>query len=459
MGKRAPLSLRHTVTAALVAITTVALLVGVALVTLSLIQQRHSTVLYEAIQSVHLAEDVEINLLTHDRTRDGVVRSEAASDVRRSLDRATQFVSSDEEARVLASARDSVERYLADPKTPGGLEAAFADVERLITVNLGQANDARMLVAWWDRRANLAALGLAVILLVVASTVIAWVRWSTLEPVEAITRTLQRFEHGDHRARVERKGPKELQLIAAQLNSMAEALERQRSNQLTFIAGVAHDLRTPLSTLMLSVETTRLTELDPRSARIVELIRRQIGQIDRMVTDLLDASRIEAGKLELRFEAVDLRDVARVACDLFDRTSPHHRVRLVVGGEVPVAGDSMRLGQVATNLVSNAIKYSPDGGEVTVCARCDGPHAVFSVEDEGVGIDSADTERIFEPFRRSSRLAGSVSGIGLGLSVTKRIVEAHGGVIRVRRRNPRGSAFEVYLPLRPHAPPPAELRH
>ena len=141
--------------------------------------------------------------------------------------------------------------------------------------------------------------------------------------------------------------------------------------------------------------------------------------------------------------------------DLYRHVSPKHELVCVEPNDAVVAEcDPTRIAQVITNLVSNAIKYSPDGGRVTLTTSTEGSVAVFAVSDEGVGVPLEDHERIFEPFHRCQRSRELVPGVGLGLSVTRKIVAGHGGTLELERRDGGGSTFRIRLPLAP-APRPS----
>jgi signal transduction histidine kinase len=167
-----------------------------------------------------------------------------------------------------------------------------------------------------------------------------------------------------------------------------------------------------------------------------------------MIADLLDTTRIEAGRLELRLQVADARELVRGVAELFAATSPDHHVRVLVpDAGIPVRCDPVRVEQVITNLVSNAIKYSPAGGEIDLEAAVVGGRAMVRVTDHGIGLDPQERDRIFEPFHRARRAGDLAPGVGLGLSVVKRIVDAHRGAIEVESEPGRGSTFRVYVPL------------
>jgi signal transduction histidine kinase len=177
-------------------------------------------------------------------------------------------------------------------------------------------------------------------------------------------------------------------------------------------------------------------------------VKRQAERLERMLEDLLDSVRIEAGHLELRCSERDLCEIARDVVEMFRDSSPDHSLALSLpAAPLKMTCDSLRIEQVLTNLVSNAIKYSPDGGAVRVSLSHSGSSAVLSVSDSGVGIAAADLPYIFEPFRRSGASRHQVPGAGLGLFVVRRIAEAHGGKVEVESKPGVGTTFRVQLPL------------
>jgi signal transduction histidine kinase len=263
---------------------------------------------------------------------------------------------------------------------------------------------------------------------------------------------MERFAAGDRNARAPAAGPHELRTMAVRFNEMADELSRQREAQMAFLAGVAHDLRNPLSPLRMStVLLAEAVRFDPNgnASGLLRVIARQVEQLDRMIGDLLDVSRIEAGRLELRTENVDVRQVSADVVELFRPVTPQHQLRLCCpDGPVWITCDPLRVQQVLANLVSNGIKYSPDGGVLTVTAERDGAHAAISVRDSGPGIPADDQRRLFEPFRRTARAAESqVPGVGLGLFISRRIAEAHGGTLVVHSTQGQGATFTVRLPI------------
>jgi signal transduction histidine kinase len=197
--------------------------------------------------------------------------------------------------------------------------------------------------------------------------------------------------------------------------------------------------------LQLASAAARSGEVEP--IRLLEIAGRQVTHLDRMIGDLLDVARAHAGKLPLQLSLHDLRDVVREVVDLFRASgeSPALEVQLP-SAPVIARCDPTRMTQVVTNLVSNALKYSPSGPKVDIRLEGTPEGPRLEVVDHGVGIDQAELPHLFEPFRRGSALRHAIAGAGMGLYVTRRIVEGHGGRIEVASEPGRGSTFTVWLP-------------
>jgi signal transduction histidine kinase len=217
-----------------------------------------------------------------------------------------------------------------------------------------------------------------------------------------------------------------------------------------FLSVAAHELRTPLTALH---ATTQLIEVDPsllddraRRDRLLARISRQSGRLVRLVEQLLDSVRAQSGELPLQPTEVDLVLLCR---DLVDAIMPASGPRAIVVGERPVVGrwDAVRIEQVVTNLLSNAVRYSPSDGEVVIDVRADGKRALLSVHDAGSGIPEAQREMLFTPFFRGANARNHAGGLGLGLHIAQEIVRRHGGIIRVDSRDRHGTTFTVELPL------------
>jgi PAS domain S-box-containing protein len=218
-----------------------------------------------------------------------------------------------------------------------------------------------------------------------------------------------------------------------------------------FISIASHELRTPLTTLRMQAESIaralRRETVDLQLvSRKVGMVSTQVDRLERLVDTLLDVSRIEAGRLELELREFDLSALVREVVKAFAVEIERHGCPVLVD-DVPVSGtwDRSRIDQVVTNLLSNALKYG-DGRPVEVGVRALDGFAVLTVKDQGLGIAPENQKRIFERFERMAE-AKTYSGIGLGLWLSREIVEAHGGSIEVSSEVGEGSTFTVKLPL------------
>jgi len=218
-----------------------------------------------------------------------------------------------------------------------------------------------------------------------------------------------------------------------------------------FLAMLGHELRNPLSPILIALELIRMRRL-PGAERELAIIERQAQHLVRLVDDLLDVARIARGKFELRPERVEL---ARLVALAAEASAPlvaerSHRLSIDVPPHgLPLSGDPVRLTQVIANLLTNAAKYTNNGGRIRVQARAEGGQAVLTVEDNGIGIAADMLPRLFDRFvQEKQALDRSRGGLGLGLAIVKDIVALHGGSVGAASAGAgRGSVFEVRLPL------------
>lgn len=217
-----------------------------------------------------------------------------------------------------------------------------------------------------------------------------------------------------------------------------------------FLAVLGHELRNPLGAILLAAQ---MTDADGRlDGEHAHLIERQSRHLTRLVNDLLDLSRVAAGKITLKKNIIDLRQVATQSLEVVRPAAERQRVALnVVNCERPVLvdGDGVRIDQILTNILTNAIKYTPEGGHVTLALRQDGGDGVMEVIDDGVGIAPDRIGRIFELFAQAENAIGRAQGgMGIGLALVRNLVELHGGrVDAVSDGIGKGSRFTVRLPL------------
>jgi two-component system phosphate regulon sensor histidine kinase PhoR len=239
-------------------------------------------------------------------------------------------------------------------------------------------------------------------------------------------------------------------------------LRRLQQIRTEFIDNLSHELRTPLTTVSLLAETlTREAEaageaIPRRMRERIDNIEVETGHLVQMVSELLDLSRIESGGALGPLEPVDLGTLAEGSVDRLRLFADRQRVTLATDIQRPlpvVRGDEDRLGQVMINLLHNAVKFSPDGGEVRITVRAVGDGVVVAVSDHGVGIPRSAQARIFERFYKvdRARVRGEAGGTGLGLAISRHILEQHGGRIWVESTEGVGSTFSFSLPIAPAA--------
>ncbi len=249
--------------------------------------------------------------------------------------------------------------------------------------------------------------------------------------------------------------------LSAILKEMTEALYRQIDATEAFAADVAHELKNPLSSLRSAVESLGRTRDAAVQARLLAIIQEDVRRLDRLISDISDASRLDAELTRGKMEEVDLGALLETMVDAYRGRETAHDVKIVFSpptrGRVRVRGLESRLAQVVANLIDNAISFSPPGGRITLSLARKGDRIALAVEDEGPGLPADAAERIFERFyseRPDQEAFGTHSG--LGLSISKQIVEAHRGTIHAENRIERdpetgerrivGARFVVTLP-------------
>ncbi len=303
---------------------------------------------------------------------------------------------------------------------------------------------------WRNRQDWLVPLAEAAVLALLLALVLAWwlSRW-VARPLRRTAKAARALAEG-HYQPVPEEGPQEARLLARTFNEMARRVEASQRSQREFVANVSHELKTPITSIQgFAQAIVDGTADDPESVRTAaQVITEEAGRMHRLVLALLDLARLDAGTADLRREAVALRPLLENLCLHFRPQAETAGVRLTL--EAPdglsVTGDSDRLAQVFTNLLDNALKHTPRGGEVRVQARRTADGVEVSVSDTGEGIPPEAQQRIFERFYRGDK-ARSGGSAGLGLAIAREIVRAHGGDITVQSTPGKGSTFVVKLRL------------
>jgi signal transduction histidine kinase len=220
-----------------------------------------------------------------------------------------------------------------------------------------------------------------------------------------------------------------------------------------FLAMLAHELRNPLAPMRNALYIMRNIKVEePILRKNVEILDRQVSHMVRMVDDLMDVARLEHGKVALRKSRLDLNRVVASAVEscIDGAQQRSHTICLALAPHaLPVQGDSVRLEQVVRNLVNNAAKFTPEPSEIRVVTHKESRTAVVSVQDNGVGFDSADAAKMFDPFIQiNPTIARDAGGLGMGLTIVRRLIELHGGCVDAWSGGPgKGSTFTIELPL------------
>ena len=350
--------------------------------------------------------------------------------------------------RVVDRRSDVLVLSMPDGWDPELLETASLQLPNGAVVQVGKSTEARR-----DLLARFrTALALVTLFIVGIGLGGGWlVTQAALEPIRRLTAAVRRIVRtGRTDQRVEVREPHDaIYELTAMFNAMLDRIEGLVSGMHGALDNVSHDLRTPLTRLRASAEMALRGPVDAERYR--EALADCIEESDRvlvMLTTLMDISEAESGAMPLVRETIPLGDVLERAVDLYRDVAEAKGVSVTVRSDpaAVVSGDRVRLEQVAANLIDNAVKYTPSGGRVEASARRSGDHAELVVEDTGVGIPADELSRIWQRLFRGDR-SRTARGLGLGLSLVKAIVEAHGGSVAVASEPGRGSTFTMTFPI------------
>jgi len=348
--------------------------------------------------------------------------------------------------RVIDRGSEVLVLSMPDGWDPDLLETASLQLPNGAVVQVGKSTEARR-----DLLARFRiALGLVTLFIVAIGLAGGWlVTQAALEPIRRLTAAVRRIVRtGRTDQRVEVREPQDaIQELTTLFNAMLDRIEGLVSGMRGALDNVSHDLRTPLTRLRASAEMALRGPADAERYR--EALADCIEESDRvlvMLNTLMDISEAESGAMPLVRETLPLGEVLEQAVDLYRDVAEAKGVSLTVHASpgALVSGDRVRLEQVAANLLDNAIKYTPAGGRVTASVRQADGRVELVVEDTGVGIPADELPRIWQRLFRGDR-SRTERGLGLGLSLVKAIVEAHGGTVGVVSEPGRGSRFTITL--------------
>lgn len=277
-------------------------------------------------------------------------------------------------------------------------------------------------------------------------------RWIT-RPIGSLTRGIQRVGQGDFSGRVEVKGQGEMARLARAFNDMSQKVETLDQARNQFVSDASHELKTPLTTMKILLESLIYQEdMEPAlRAEFMEDINKEIDRLTMIIGDLLTMVQIDSKKMKLRRETMKLSDAVREVVRRLRPLAEERGLELACSlqEEGLMFADNTKIQQVVYNIIDNALKYTPEGGQVRVTLNRSGKDAVLKIADNGMGIPPEDLPHIFDRFYRVDRARSrDTGGTGLGLAIVQQIVRLHGGSVSVESEVGKGSVFTIVLPLK-----------
>jgi signal transduction histidine kinase len=304
------------------------------------------------------------------------------------------------------------------------------------------------------RRANVLVLSFAAAIVLVMVGMQAFFRRTILQPLGTLERGARRIGHGEFGRPLAQHADDEIGHLTGVFNEMSNNLHHLTRAREEFISAAIHEIKTPVAVIKTSVQFLEQFPPEQREKRLPQMLARvdrQCNRLDRLVTDVLEVTRLDLQRAELRRRPTDVAElVERVVAEM-QSVSPRHRLVIARGDAVEAEIDPDRVEQVVFNMLDNAIKYSPSGGDVDVSLYREGDAFVISVRDRGIGIAAEKQERIFERFFRAH--AGTryehAASLGVGLYLSREISRRHGGNMWFESREGEGATFYVRLPITP----------
>jgi len=287
---------------------------------------------------------------------------------------------------------------------------------------------------------------------IIVMAVVVLLSGTITKPIAELNQGIMKMARGDMHAHVNLKGNSEFARLGRAFNQMSDQLERLNTTRNEFVSNASHELKTPLSTMKILVETLLYQDpMDPDMTReFLGDVNREIDRMNLLVSDLLSLVRIDSGGMKLKLSDVSLGAIVSDTVRRIQHVAQGQDIslRCDIWEDVHVTGDGVKLQQVIYNLTDNAVKYTPAGGAVRVELAKSGKKAVITVTDNGIGIPAKDVPHIFDRFYRVDKARSrETGGTGLGLAIVKQMVNLHGGEISFASEENVGSVFTVELPI------------
>ena len=340
-------------------------------------------------------------------------------------------------------------------------EAGFQNFAGNGWMLISETDSATVLKPVVDMRDQVTFLG-GVMVAVAFLVLLSIMRSFFIRPLREFSHVAEEIEKGNYSARVNIKDKDEIGSLAGAFNRAIERVEKVEVEhkqvdraKTEFMSITGHELRSPMTPMKAQLQMLKagyFGKVPKAQVESLDIVLRNTERLDKIIVDMLEISRIEAARLKFEFKKTDLAVLARKLSEEMQSFMPEKkvRIRLNIGNLPEIEADPDRVTQVLRNLLTNAVKFSKEGGEVTVSAKRGADHVQFCVEDSGMGIDEESQKRIFEPFfQAESAMSRKYGGTGLGLAICRGIVEAQKGRIWFESRPGKGSKFFFTVPLTP----------
>ncbi|MBI3312857.1 MAG: HAMP domain-containing histidine kinase, partial [Candidatus Omnitrophica bacterium] len=340
------------------------------------------------------------------------------------------------------------------------LHQSILDLENIFSKLLSEMNRKR------DESKSKMMLAIFIAFVIFGSLILSvsfWITGILSGPILRLRYAMLQIAGGDLNATIDVHTPDEIGELAESFRTMqrklkdsTDRLKKMDELKSRFIASAAHELKTPLTPIRGYVEIVLKEEvgpINPKQKEFLTYVDESAVRLQRLVKELLDISNIESGLARIAHTKVNLRDIVKEEVMLFKQHAEKKGMNFSLDLDPDLKSiycDPDKIREALDNLISNAIKYTPAGGKISIFARNQGQGIQFGVQDSGIGIKKEDQERIFYPFQRIERKENEndeEGGTGLGLTLVKSIVEAHGGTIQVQSEENRGTVFTLYLPV------------